>query len=563
MAGQLTQRYGITDALSLNAPTEKEIAANDDLIEELKRQKNFESAEETQKRIEVLSSLQKIAEEFVRRASRANSKPESVVASSGGKVVPYGSFRLGVFGPGSDIDTLVVVPNHISRENFFELFPDLLVDMAPKDSIEDLTPVPDAFVPIIKFSYSGIDIDLIFARLAISQVPEDIDLKNNDLLRGVEERDLRSLNGTRVTDEILALVPQVKVFRNALRAVKLWAQRKAVYANVYGFPGGVAWAMLVARICQLYPRATSSTIVIKFFKIYTTWRWPQPVMLKTIEAGVLNARVWNPMIYQSDRQHLVPVITPAWPSMCATHNITLSTKKVMLAEMSRAGNLVNAIFDGKAQWRDLFKRHCFFVSGYKYYLVIVSASKTKEAQLKWSGLVESKVRTLVNGLENSESIDLAHPYVKGFDRKHRCSGEDDIDKVKNGDTTFEIKDEEDMADAKGETVYTTSFYIGIELVPEKTKSLDISYETRDFKMRCAQWDQYDEDLMSLNVIHQRNYDLPLDVFEAGEERPTRVKGKKVKATTATKKRNVREAELEAPPSLINKRQNSSNGVPTV
>ena len=71
---------------------------------------------------------------------------------------------------------------------------------------------------------------------------------------------------------------------------------RAVYANVYGFPGGVAWAMLVARVCQLYPRATSSVILAKFFKILTTWRWPQPVMLKTIESGPLNARVWNPMV---------------------------------------------------------------------------------------------------------------------------------------------------------------------------------------------------------------------------------------------------------------------------
>jgi hypothetical protein len=127
---------------------------------------------------------------------------------------------------GSDIDTLVVVPKHISREDFFEHFPPLLMQMAPPSSIEELTPVPDAFVPIIKFEYSGIAIDLIFSRLAQPQVPIDLTLKDKSMLRGVEERDLRSLNGTRVTDEILELVPQQKVFKYALRAVKLWAQRE-------------------------------------------------------------------------------------------------------------------------------------------------------------------------------------------------------------------------------------------------------------------------------------------------------------------------------------------------
>lgn len=32
--------------------------------------------------------------------------------------------------------------------------------------------------------------------------------------------------GSRVTDQILRLVPNVEVFRVALRCIKLWAQRK-------------------------------------------------------------------------------------------------------------------------------------------------------------------------------------------------------------------------------------------------------------------------------------------------------------------------------------------------
>lgn len=46
---------------------------------------------------------------------------------------------------------------------------------------------------------------------------------------------------------------------------------RGIYANVLGFPGGVAWALLTARICQLYPNAAPSTIVSKFFPIYYQW----------------------------------------------------------------------------------------------------------------------------------------------------------------------------------------------------------------------------------------------------------------------------------------------------
>ena len=98
--------------------------------------------------------------------------------------------------------------------------------MAPPGAIENMTPVPDAFVPIIKLELSTISIDLIFARLAIPSVPINLLLKDTGLLRGLEERDLRSLNGTRVTDEILELVPQKTTFRTALRGIKLWAQSK-------------------------------------------------------------------------------------------------------------------------------------------------------------------------------------------------------------------------------------------------------------------------------------------------------------------------------------------------
>lgn len=37
--------------------------------------------------------------------------------------------------------------------------------------------------------------------------------------------------GSRVTDEILRLVPNVTVFRNALRCIKLWAQRKSQFSG--------------------------------------------------------------------------------------------------------------------------------------------------------------------------------------------------------------------------------------------------------------------------------------------------------------------------------------------
>lgn len=192
----------------------------------------------------------------------------------------------------------------------------------------------------------------------------------------------------------------------------------------------------------------------------------------------------------------MPIITPAYPSMCATHNITKSTKEIIQRELQRGGNITDLIMMGKAPWKSLFERHTFFTEGYKYYLSVISASTTKEAQLVWSGLVESKVRLLVVQLEGHPSINIAHPFNKGFERVHSCRSEEEIEKAKNGSLEYQIKETEtseaskdlgvgatikdettlngrgqngENGDAKiGEgdsvtTVYTTTHYIGLEL----------------------------------------------------------------------------------------------------
>ncbi|KAJ3494970.1 hypothetical protein NLG97_g3728 [Lecanicillium saksenae] len=546
MSGE--QVYGVTPPISVSLPTENEKRVSESLIEELRRQKTFESPSDTQKRYTVLESLQKITDEFVKKVAREKEpKNDILIKNARGKVFTYGSFRLGVFGPGSDIDTLIVAPKYVTRDDYFKYFPDLLVEMAPKDAITDLAAVTDAFVPIIKFEYSGISIDLIFSRIIQKQLAPDFqDLKDSGLLRGLDEAELRSLNGTRVTDEILSLVPEQSTFRLALRAVKLWAQRRAVYGNIMGFPGGVAWAMLVARVCQLYPKAATSVIVNKFFLVMSQWRWPQPVLLKPIENGPLPVRVWNPKVYKGDSFHLMPIITPAYPSMCATFNITRSSMTIIKRELQRGLEITEQVMVGKQPWSDLFVKHTFFTTDYKYYISVVSASKAKEAHKVWSGYIESKVRMLVQKLEQHPHIALAHPFVKGYSRRHICKDEKQIEQVQEGsldyvvgdnvklDTESAEKEGEPSQGAEGEAekqtpseVYTTTHYIGLEL-EEGAKSLDLSYQVDEFKVLCTTWQKYQDELkplVSIGVQHVRNFNLPDDVFDADEKKPQKKSSK--------------------------------------
>lgn len=58
---------------------------------------------------------------------------------------------------GADIDTLLIAPRHIERTDFFSSFHELLLN---EKGITNVRAVPDAFVPVIKIEYEGIEVRL-------------------------------------------------------------------------------------------------------------------------------------------------------------------------------------------------------------------------------------------------------------------------------------------------------------------------------------------------------------------------------------------------------------------
>ncbi|KAK5110446.1 hypothetical protein LTR62_005797 [Meristemomyces frigidus] len=603
MAGE--RQWGVTPAFSNDLPTARDHKLHDALVAELKAQNNFPPSSDSEKRDAILAKLKTLLRQMVQSVGRKRGLPQGILDVAGGEVFTYGSYRLGVHGPNSDVDTLLVAPKHVSRDDFFDLMPDLIRQSVPPGEITELVPVRDSSVPIIKLCIQGVDIDLIFSNLQQSSIPDKMDLSDDNLLRGLDETDRRCVNGTRVTNRILQLVPQSKTFRVALRAIKLWAQRRAIYGNIVGFPGGVAYAILVARVCQLYPKAVAPLIVQKFFFITRVWHWPRPVFLQLKENTSLSLREWDPAKYRGDALHLMPILTPAVPSTNTAHTICRSTKHVMMAELQRGEDLATEIYTNNKPWSTLFQRHQFFTEAYKHYICVNTAARTKDAQDKWSGLVQSKIKWLVTGIENSgaKSVELVHPYNKGFDRVHVCNDEDQITKAKDGSVDYQAKDiattttdqasdiktqlaaqsatdgVEMTADAgeevveKQETVngdaewpqkiYTTTYYLGIGLV-KGAKDLDISQPVRNFSSDCTVWPGYDVNLHSINIKHIRNFDLPADVFVDGEIRPVKQK-KKVKPATngtdnASNKRSFQDSGLDDSAASTKRRQ--SGNTPT-
>ncbi|KAF9462051.1 poly-A polymerase [Collybia nuda] len=547
-----TGYLGVTPPIATTESNEREKEVTVSLMEELRRQNTFESEQEARTREIVLGRVAALVKRFVRTVSLSRGLSEAAANAAGGKIFTFGSYRLGVHGPGSDIDTLCVVPKHVSREDFFEVFEPMLREA---EGAMEVSGVPEAYVPIIKSKISGIPVDFLMARLALSSIPDDLSLQDDNLLRNLDDRCIRSLNGSRVTDEMLRLVPNVEVFRDSLRCIKLWAQRRAIYSNVNGFLGGVAWSMLVARICQLYPNAIAGAIVSRFFIIMYQWSWPQPVLLKQIEEGPLQVRVWNPKLYPADRSHRMPIITPAYPAMCSTHNVTASTQMIMTEEFKKGADIVDKVIVGSAQWSELFEKHDFFHK-YRYYLQVIASTGNPELQMKWSGTVESKIRQLVMKLEYVDSLMLAHPFVKGFDQTSYCVSEEEVRAVAQGEISDAIanRKKEDIEGKEGaSSVFSSTFYIGLAIEPKQPgaigpRRLDISYPTMEFTKMVKMWETFNEATMGIVVRHIKSSGLPDNVFDVGE-RPAKLAQKRVKGPGKSG---------DASPHKPTKKQRSSN-----
>jgi poly(A) polymerase len=351
--------------------------------------------------------------------------------------------------------------------------------------VKKLTPVPDAHVPVITMEFDGVEMDLLLAKLERSTIPDNLDITDEANLKNVDEEVQRSLNGPRVAEEILLSVPNSDNFRTTLRCIKLWATRRGVYGNAMGYLGGVAYAILVAKICQFYPNALPNVLLSRFFKVYSTWKWGSraPIMLKPIGDSTLGLsfKIWNPKLHSRDGLHLMPIITPAYPCMNSTYNVSKTTLRVMKDEFERGFEFAKEAELGKGLWEDIFDETDFFVR-YGHYLEVEVSADNHEDHLKWSAFVESKIRLLVAKLEYADVSMNIHPFPKSFAKP-----------TTNTD------------------MFSSLVYIGVEFPDMKSsgkKDIDLRTPITDFEMQINEWAGKKPTMHKPVVRHIRKKQIP-------------------------------------------------------
>lgn len=127
-----------------------------------------------------------------------------------------------------------------------------------------------------------------------------------------------------------------------------------------GYFGGVSWAILVAKICQMFPLAQPSNLLEYFFEIYANWQWPKPVHMGGHEpiAGVQH--IWVPEIEFDNRNWNLPIMTPCYPSINTTFNVSQTSHLVIRKAFDRAKTTLQLIRNNVAAWSDLFVKNDFF-----------------------------------------------------------------------------------------------------------------------------------------------------------------------------------------------------------
>jgi poly(A) polymerase len=99
-------------------------------------------------------------------------------------------------------------------------------------------------------------------------------------------------------------------------------------SNKTGYLGGIAWALMTAKVCQLYPYESPARLLERFFRLYgTEWNWDEWFV------RIIAPKDGDNTIIKKRFMH---VMTPAWPQMNSTYNPSYSTRETILEKMREA-----------------------------------------------------------------------------------------------------------------------------------------------------------------------------------------------------------------------------------
>ena len=457
----------------------------------------LDSDEGAQRRQLALSGLNDLFLKWVAQMWIEKGLPAERAHEAGGKIVISGSYRLGVVAQDGDIDTICLCPTHCTLDDFFGSF----IEQLEADSrVTELNSIPDAKVALATMFFNGIDIDLIPVILPLKTVETSLDISDINVLRGVQERFVRSLNGPRDTARTIELVdrrtaaqklacspaaPIMEPFQTCLRAMNHWRKQRKIDKNKFGYFGGINMQLMAAFVTKtLHGVESSATLFHRFFYVFQLqmakgWGPDLPVRLvpnpPPPSFEVEGDYSWSVDNVRRNAPHLMPLITPCFPTMDSLFGVNKATYRVMHDEMIRGESHLNdlsaamngadglSVAEERAKWEELFEPVCF-PALYNHFIQVTIEAGSDAQMRKWKGFVESRLRGLTadlarlpfnrvrpwpQGFAVLPLLDLPEQTLKKVLKKGKAKGKGASSSAKGGGDAGE-----DEADAAVETVAT-------------------------------------------------------------------------------------------------------------
>ncbi|XP_008651144.1 nuclear poly(A) polymerase 3 isoform X9 [Zea mays] len=175
------------------------------LVQFLKDEGAVLSPEDENKREKVIRELKKIVMHWANAVAYEQSVPQGLATAT---VLTYGSYTLGAHGPESDIDLLCLGPCIATLQyHFFVVLRQILQG---RPEVSEVHTVEKAKVPLMRFRFTGIAVDLTYAQLPVIDALKAINTFSPQLLQKIDTRSWRSLSGVRVNEQIVQLVPNAE-----------------------------------------------------------------------------------------------------------------------------------------------------------------------------------------------------------------------------------------------------------------------------------------------------------------------------------------------------------------
>ncbi|KAI7880234.1 Nucleotidyltransferase [Lichtheimia hyalospora FSU 10163] len=418
----------------------------------------IETRQETEKRARALQQLRDLIPELITRITQNTlTKRDNFEC----QLQSFGSYGLGGYITGADIDLVFLAAAPVRRNQFFTIFPQLL-RRAPR--VSNVEVIRRTAVPIIKFILDEFSVDISFANLKANTIPAGINLLDDNLLHGLDSVCIASLDGPRTQQFIMNSVRRhhVSAFQIALQVIKYWANQRCLYGKQIGYLNGSTWTFLLLKTYLLANQdalINAESLISSFFRTWSKWDWRHPVMLtNTIPTLGDESPDYQSMTDFQDAY--MPIVSPCYPVCSAAPFVTKSTRQVIVQELQRANDIIEYALGDTALMLDLLFQKMVLFKRYHHFLQITITAETFKSKETWIRKMACNIPMLLQMLESNPQLSQIHPYTKVY--SHQFHYRTDQGRMALEDGIFEPENDYAVGTLQPGSLHVVCYFIGLK-----------------------------------------------------------------------------------------------------